>query len=83
MRNEWNTVQAKCLSCSDQTGRHKDLKNRGWQFYDKTGALSFILVDAYGTIWSIKFYQTAERPPDPTLTSCLVSRRYASEPKSL
>jgi hypothetical protein len=44
----------------DQTGRHKDLKNCGWQFYLKTGALSFILVNASGTIWSIKFLSNSQ-----------------------
>jgi hypothetical protein len=55
MRNEWCTVQVKCLSRSDQTARHKDVKNCWWPSYDKTGALCFILVDAKGTLWSIKF----------------------------
>jgi hypothetical protein len=55
MRNEWCTVQVKYLSRSDQTARHKDVKNCGWPSYDKTGALCFILVDAKSTLWSIKF----------------------------
>jgi hypothetical protein len=54
-QNHIDMGRQKQLIILDQTGRLEDLKNCGWQFYVKTGALSFILVDAYGTIWSIKF----------------------------
>jgi hypothetical protein len=61
MRNEWCTVQVKCLSRSDQTARHKDVKNCCWPSYDKTGALCFILVDASDTFWSIKFLSNSRQ----------------------
>ncbi len=55
MRNEWITVQAKCISRGDRTDRHKDTKNCSWSCYDKTAAICFMLVDALGTVWSLKF----------------------------
>jgi hypothetical protein len=56
MRNEWITMQAKCLTCGDRTNRHKkDTKNCCWLCYDKTGALCLILVDAFATVWLLKF----------------------------
>ena len=55
MRNEWCTMQVKCLNRGDQTDRHKDSKNCVWSLYDKTGALCFMLRDSFGVIWSLKF----------------------------
>jgi hypothetical protein len=55
MRNEWTTMQVKCISRGDQTDRHKDAKNCCWCLYDKTGALCFIICDAFGIFWSLKF----------------------------
>ena len=55
MKNEWNTIQVKCISRGDQTDRHKDKNNCVWMHYDKTGALCFILRDAFGILWSLKF----------------------------
>jgi hypothetical protein len=55
MRNEWCATQAKCLSRGDQTGRHKDAKNCIWWFYDKTGALCFIVCDAFRHFCLLKF----------------------------
>ena len=55
MRNEWCTIQVKCLNRGDQTDRHKDSKNCVWSLYDKTGALCFMLRDSFGIIWSLKF----------------------------
>jgi hypothetical protein len=55
MRNEWITLQVKCLSHRDQTDRHKDSKNFCWLCHDKTGGLCFIIVDCFGTYWSLKF----------------------------
>ena len=55
MKNEWCTLQAKCLTRRDQTDRHKDTKNCSWVSYDKTGALCFVLLDAFGIFWSLKF----------------------------
>ena len=54
-KDEWCTIQAKCLSCQDQTDRHKDTKNCSWVSYDKTGALCFVPLDAFGICWSLKF----------------------------
>jgi hypothetical protein len=55
MRNEWITLQVRCLSCRDQTDRHKDSENCCWLCHDKTGGLCFIIVDCFGTYWSLKF----------------------------
>jgi hypothetical protein len=55
MRNEWMTLQVKCISRGDRTDRHKDIKNCSWRYYNKTGALCFVISDAFGTLWSLKF----------------------------
>jgi hypothetical protein len=55
MRNKWMTMQVKCISRGDSTDRHKDAKNCSWCFYDKTGALCFIIRDAFGILWLLKF----------------------------
>jgi hypothetical protein len=55
MRNEWITLQVKCLSRHDQTDRHKDSKNCCCLCHNKTGGLCFIIVDCFGTYWSLKF----------------------------
>ena len=55
MNTEWCTIQVKCISRGDSTGRHKDIKNCTWSGYDKTGALCYIVVDDVGTLWSLKF----------------------------
>jgi hypothetical protein len=55
MRNELITLQVKCLSLRYQTDRHKDSKNCCWLCHDKTGGLCFIIVDCFGTYWSLKF----------------------------
>ena len=55
MRNEWITLQVKCISRRDSTDRHKDKNNCIWVSHDKTGALCFMVVDALSAIWSMKF----------------------------
>ncbi len=48
MRNEWNTIQVKCISRGDRTYRHKDNKNCIWMCCDKTGELCFIVRAVFG-----------------------------------
>jgi hypothetical protein len=55
MRNEWITLQVKCLSRRDQTDRHKDSKNCRWLCHGKTSGLCFIIVECFGTYWPLKF----------------------------
>lgn len=60
MANEWCTLQVKCVSRGDRTDRHKDVKKCRWAGYNKTGALCFMLVDAFGTLWSLKFLSNSQ-----------------------
>ena len=55
MKNEWVTIQVKCLSRKDKTLCHKDSSNCTWRGYDKTGCLCFVLQDNFQDVWSIKF----------------------------
>jgi hypothetical protein len=61
MANEWCTLQAKCITNRERTERHKDIKNCVWLGYDKTGALCFMIVDAMGTLWSLKFLSNSRQ----------------------
>ena len=58
MRNEWITIQVKCLSRGDTTTQHLDDKNCPWMYYDKTGALCFMVVDGKDVLWSLKYILT-------------------------
>jgi hypothetical protein len=55
LRNEWLTIQVKCLSRKDETQTHLDKSNCTWKGYSSTAALCFIGVDTFGILWSVKF----------------------------
>jgi hypothetical protein len=55
LRNEWLTIQVKCLTRRDETQTHLDKSNCTWKGYSSTAALCFIGVDAFDILWSVKF----------------------------
>jgi hypothetical protein len=55
LRNEWLTIQVKCLSRKDETQTHLDKSNCTWKGYSSTAALCFIGVDTFRILWSVKF----------------------------
>ena len=56
MRNEWIAIQVKCVSPGNcAADGHNDTPNRCWDCCDKIRALCFIIRDAFGDFWSLKF----------------------------
>ena len=49
------TIQLKCLSRGERTENHRDKRNCRWLGYDKTSGLCFVITDAFGYVWSLKF----------------------------
>jgi hypothetical protein len=53
-RNEWLTIQVKCMSRRDETLLHFDKFNCPWEFYSTTAALCFMGFDYFQAMWSVK-----------------------------
>lgn len=53
-RNEWLTIQVKCMSRGDATLLHFDQFNCPWEFYNTTAALCFMGFDFFHAMWSVK-----------------------------
>lgn len=55
MRNEWCSIQLKCINRGDITDNHYDKNNCSWPGYNVTQTLCFVYEDQEGLLWSIKF----------------------------
>ncbi len=61
MRNEWCSIQIKCINRGDVTDEHLDINNCSWTGYDVTQTLCFIYKDEIGLLWSIKFIANSRK----------------------